>query len=168
MIMNYEEKILRLRDKRPPEVFKAVRFRNEYPERFSGHLIYLRDFYPEYSLTEGDVLDERILGAIRNLFENANTVYSQLLLTDQQLENCLKWTRGGEQKDITFCFLPETDQSTYLDLDSKGTLKYYCLPLRATFLFNKSDPKLELVPDEIVVHVPLNDLESRIGTIKYV
>jgi hypothetical protein len=164
--MSYTEQILTLRENQPFEVFKAIRFRNTtFPDRFTGHLIYSRDYYDGYNLVEGDVLDERILRTIKERFDNSFMVYSQLLFTDQQLINCLTWTKGGEEKCIMFIFFPETDYKTYVDLSSKGQLKQYSLSLRATLEFDKNDPKLNFVPNEVIVHVPLSDLENLIKTI---
>ncbi len=164
--MNYTEKILTLRDKMPPQVFKAVRFHNSYPERFTGHLIYYRDYYNGYDLTKGDILDERILRTLQTRFEKSHFVYSELLLTDQQLTDCLTWTRGGAEKSVMFYFMPETDYDNYVKLSSNGQLKHYHLPLNVKLWVDKGSSKIDLVPNEMIVHVPLDELENLIKTIK--
>lgn len=152
----------------PLDVFKAIRFRNNYPERFTGHLIYLREYYNGYNVNTGDILDSEILKTVKNRFEDAFFVYSEELLFDQQLTDCLTWTRGGENKDIMFYFLPKTDYNNYIELSNKGALKSYYLPIKTTFWFDKNDPRINLIPNEVMVHVPLVELEKLIKTIKHV
>ena len=166
--MNYQERTLTLRKEMPLQVFRAIRVRNTFPDKYTAHLVYLREYHSDYNLEHGDILDARILHSVRTRFDDAVVWCSELLLTDQQLTNCLAITKGGADRNIIFYFNPETDYNTYLELSSKGLLKSYYLGLRMSFWLDENDTKLERVPKEILVQVPIVELERLIKTIKSV
>lgn len=166
--MTYQERTLTLRKELPLEVFKAIRIRNAYPEKYTAHLIYLRQYSADYNIEHGDILDARILHMVRSRFEDAVMWCSELLLTDQQFETCLDITKGGAEKSVIFYFNPETDYATYVALNEKGLLKSYYLGLRMTFWFDDKDPRIQSVPNEVLVQVPLAELDKLIKTIKRV
>lgn len=164
--MHYQEEKFDFKEGLPLEVFKAIRFHHPYPERFIGHLLYVRDYYKGYDHVAGDVLDKQILASLKNIFENAYFTINDLLLTHQQVDTYQTVTRGGTEKNITFYFMPLADYDTYLELHRAGQLKHYPLPLTATFWLNSSDDKLNYVPSEIRVQVPHIELKSLVKTIK--
>ena len=164
--MSYQERTLTLRKELPLEVFKAIRIRNAFPDKYTAHLVYLRQYSADYNLEHGDVLDARILNTVRSRFEDAAMWCSELLLTDQQKETCLAVTKGGAEKNVIFYFNPETDYATYVRLNEKGLLKSYYLGLRMTFWFDEKDTRIQNVPNEVLVHVPLAELDKLIKTIK--
>lgn len=150
----------------PLEVFKAIRFRNKYPSKFTGHLLYLRKYHKNYNVVTGDMLDDLLLKAITNRFGNAKMIYSEQLLFNEQLKDCLIWTRGGETKDIIFYFLPQIDYNTYIELSRKGLMKQYTLSLRVTLQFSAEDPRIEYIPSEITVNIPHDKLEDFMKSLK--
>ena len=107
------------------EVIKSIEFKCEYPNRFSGHITYKREYFNGYDLRKGDKLDELILNEIVSRFsETQRFNISQILLSDKQEEDVKTITKGGLYKDITIQFYPLTDIENYKKLSHQGKLAY--------------------------------------------
>lgn len=164
--MNYQAEKIDFKGTLPLEVFKTIRFQNAYPDRFTGHLRYVREYYKGYDHAAGDVLDEKILAAFKSRFENAFFSINDLILSQQQVQTYLTVTRGGAEKDILFYFMPLADYDTYQALSEAGELFSYHLNLKATLWLNEDDGRMAFVPSELRVLVPFQELKELITTIK--
>ena len=154
----------------PLDIFRGIRFHNLYPEKFTGHFIYLREFYKGYNIATGDNLDQAIIKSLESHFEKVVTVNSDELFFNEQLTHSLHLTSGGETKDVSIFIIPTGDHSTLLDLHQSGQLngKIKYLKIRATFWFDKGDSRLQFVPLQINVKLQLDEIETLVKTFKYI
>lgn len=122
------------------EVGKSIEFVCDYPSRFKGFLTYYREYYNGYNLADGDELDEVILKEIVHRFSStARFNISDLLLTENQVEQFKIVTRGGLYKSIKVYFYPLTDMETYIALQRQNKLVYTIKNLQVSILSSSEE-----------------------------
>lgn len=138
------------------EYFKSIRFTIEYPKKFRGYLIYVREHYEGYNYRKGDIIDKRIVSEFIEKISLLNEIgYEGILFTEQDLINFKTFTKGGISKNITLNFFPETDIETYKTLAHNGNLKFYPKNFQMTFLTTNQNYVDESIFDNYVVHIPI-------------
>lgn len=151
---------IELRDKIPFENFKSIRFSLEFPQRITGHLIYIREDYPGYDLYKGDDIDAAIFNCIKGFSSKAEYSYQLTLITKQDVQHALHITRGGVEKESIFYFFPLTDFETYQRLSNQGELKSYPHVLKMTFWSENKALVNEIIPQEFLARIPLNAIDK--------
>lgn len=157
-----EERVIKLRQNIPPEVFKSIRVVGNTPERFLGNFRYLRLYYNDYDYKNGDILDQKIFDSIKSFYPQSYWYINMLTLFDKQYDDCLTFTKGGTVKPITTYFYPLITLAEEIPVE----LKAYFLNLNLILHLSEGDSRIEYITDSIMVNIPNTDLQKLIKTIK--
>lgn len=152
---------LNLRTKNPLEVFKSIRINENQFDRFTGHFPYIRTFYKDYDYEKGDILDKQILESVKSIFPDSHLSLNTLILFDEQYDKCLNLTKGAVKKTIVTYFYPIIKYD-----EISNDFKAYYLGLDLNLLMTSNDKRLQLIPENFIVNIPFNELETLIKTIK--
>jgi hypothetical protein len=166
--MSFEERVLTMRATMPPEVFRAIRVQRSFPDKYTGHLIYLRKMSKGYDYHNGDALDESILDSLKGYFDQADVVVSQLLLLNEQLDHCKHVTAGGTTRDLVFRFYSQDELDSLIAKAEEGGVKSYGAALRMTFWLPEDDARVAAIPGEFFAAVQTNDLQQLMRSLERV
>lgn len=152
----------------PPEVFRAIRVQGSFPDKYTGHLIYLRTMRNSYDYHSGDALDKSILNTLKGYFAQADVVVSQLLLLDQQLDHCKHVTAGDATRDLVFRFYSQAEIDSLIAKAEEGGVNSYGAALRMTFWLPKDDARVAAIPREFFAAVQTDELQELMQSLKQV
>ena len=160
---NYRE--LKVRYANPPQFFKSIRFRTEFPNKITGNLIYIRKHYDGYDYIQGDNIDTSLIELFQGLFSNVSKGFQTNLILEEQLENALKVTRGGVEKNIIFYFTVRPSYELVEKYEYSGGLKAVPIELKVTLQTGDEQIANQVIQNEYIVCLEEESMR-RIRTIK--
>jgi hypothetical protein len=119
----------------PPKVFKSIRVRKIFYEngegkmeiksrQVTGHLNYLRLYYPGYDHKVGDELDRKIFEKAQATFIDAGLVINNLLVLEGQLDDYITQTRGNLVQRVITTISPSIPYEEVAALVGKQFTQY--------------------------------------------
>jgi len=157
---------LKIRQERPLEVFRAIRFQTQLKTKITGHIRYIRTKENGYDHNAGDILDKKITEAITPKFDIVTQYKPALLLFEHQKENCLHCTKGSIEKEVKFLITPEIDFNT-IETMQNTKLTAFELTLKMTVIILDDKKEADLLNDYFEIALPNdNNLKDLIKTIK--
>lgn len=158
-------KKLTMRNTSSLEYFKSIRFKVEFPKKISGTLIYIREHYLGYDLNTGDSIDSSLQSFLESSFGGVTAGYQTILIVEEQLQNALKITRGGVEKNVIFYFMPHPTYELFEKRQYDGGIKAIAKELRITLMTTDNESINQAIQNEYITYIDEDSLR-RVNTIK--
>lgn len=148
------------------KVLKVIQVEGHEWHPFTGYLPYLRKFVPKvYNEDSNDLVDEKILEAIKHNYPKSSLRYSDNIVFKGQLMDQLKRLEGGTRKKIEIRFSPHIPYEMMPRLVNR---EFYIYPWKfeLRLLFNESPKKKEMINGFFLCSLPFEQLDELVKTIE--
>lgn len=155
----------------PAEEFKVLKIiRIDGPDwnRFTAHLPYIRTFNPEkYNSKKGDLLDEKILSSIKEIYPTSLLRYNIDILFKGELEDNLRYIERPTKKDIIIQFFPHIDYDQIRELEGRE-FSFYPLTFSLRIDISMDKENIQLINDFYRCDIPHAEINELVKTIRVI
>jgi len=146
-------------DEKELRVLKVIRVEGPTWNRFIGYISYKRFLTKEYNSDTSDYLDDLILNAITNIYENTSLIFNKNIIFKGQYKDIMKGFSGNQNTNFTIRFTPDFSTQDIWKLVGKEFFEY-----KPKFKFNLSiapqSNNLQFIGDIGIEYIPFDKLED--------
>jgi hypothetical protein len=144
-------------------ILKIIRVEGPEWNKFVGYLPYKRTFYPGYDQVNGDIVDEKLLNAIKGYFPNSISQYKLVLFKGELIEY-LKTIRGNSSAKFTLKIWPEIPYEI-VHTKAGQTFHIYGIDLKFRVLFKPNKSSKGDLDQFFSIELPFEELDEIAKTI---
>jgi hypothetical protein len=151
------------------KILKVIRVIGPDWNNFTGHLPYTRTLSKTYDYKAGDLLDQNLLESIKKTYPNSLLVENRIILIEGELEERLRYIRGGSEKTFTINFFPYVDLPYERMHELLGkTMTSYLVDLKLRLDISEQNPKYQHIYDAELCYIDYRQIDDLVKTIQTV
>jgi hypothetical protein len=151
------------------KILKVIRVIGPNWNQFTGHLPYTRTLSKTYDYKNGDLLDANLLESIQKTYPNSTLVENRIILIEGELEERLKYIRGGSQKKFTINFFPYVDLPYERIHEMLGQeITSYLVDLTLRLNISEQNEKFQYIYESELCYIDFRQINDLVKTIQSV